>query len=220
MSNRQSNSDLNTVSRPSRGEVRAANDNLMDIIDAAVYLGVSPSHLSRHKRLLPPPASNANGRAAWGRADIDAARGSIPPEDRYWERTGYRAGKAVKKSQVRGVKGTEAQFWRHIDKRSDTEWIWTGRTNNNHNTADTKNYDYGVFALEGCDSELVHRIMIYLTYGRELTRSFDVFAYDGNRLNVHPDNLGVRNVRSRHEQSAADYFSVANDNRAAPMVAA
>lgn len=126
----------------------------------------------------------------------------------------------VTKKQVRGKKGTKAEFWRYVDKRSDTEWIWTGRVNNNHNTVDTANYDYGVFSLEGCDSELAHRIMVYLTYGRELTRAYEVFHFDGNHLNIHPNNLGVRNVKTRHEQSAAEFFAVANDNAPAKQVAA
>lgn len=198
----------------------AANDNPMDIFDVAKYLGVSPSHLSRHKGHLPTPVKNANGRDLWRKDDVETARGKIPAEDRYWERADWKPGEPKKKKQVRGKKGTKAEFWRYVDKRSDTEWIWTGRVNNNHNTVDTANYDYGVFALDGCDSQLAHRIMIYLTYGRELTRSYDVFVYDGNRLNIHPGNLGIRNVATRVEYCASDFFAPANDNAQAKQVAA
>lgn len=192
----------------------AANDNLMDIIDAAVYLGVSPSHLSRHEHLLPTSTKTVNGRAVWSREDIESVRGSIPPEDQYWMRK-----KDGPKKRVVGAKGSETQFWRHIDKRSDTEWIWTGRTNNNHNTVDTESYDYGVFALGGHDTELVHRIMVEKVSGRKLSRTFDVFHFDGNHLNIHPDNLGVRNVHTRQEYPASMYAAV-NDNAPALKVAA
>lgn len=113
--------------------------------------------------------------------------------------------------------GTEDDFWSRVDKRDDAQWLWTGRTNTNHNTVDCQRYEYGHFDLDGHHSKMAHRIMIYLTYGRELTRDYEVFAYDDNRLNIHPDNLGIRNVATRAEQRASDFFAAANDNRDSGM---
>lgn len=106
--------------------------------------------------------------------------------------------------------GNARTFWRNVNKSSGDEgpWIWTGETNTNHNTVDCDKYVYGQFDLAGCKSKMAHRISLFLTYGREVPSTHDVFPMVGaDHLNVNPMHLGVREKVSRLISSATEYFS-------------
>lgn len=120
--------------------------------------------------------------------------------------------------------GHEGTFWRNVDKRPDGKWLWTGATNNNHNTVDCQSYDYGVYELVSRetsnlakptkihDSKMAHRVVLFLTYGRPVPKQYDVFPVNGDHLDINPDNLWLRHTKDRAEISSAKFFDVANDN--------
>lgn len=137
---------------------------------------------------------------------------------------------AIKKRTVAKA-GIERDFWRLVDQTGgdDAPWWWLGATNNNHNTVDCASYDYGVFKLEDRyeypqkkihSSEFAHRIILFLTYGRELSRQYEVFPLFGDYLDINPRHLGVRDVKTRREVPAPVFFDVANDNDGNMAVAA
>lgn len=129
--------------------------------------------------------------------------------------------------QIDQRSGTARTFWRNVVKQPDDVWLWTGSKNNNHNTVDCDSYDYGVFELVTDDTQydakpkpriktkMAHHVSVYLTYGVELSTDrksgFDVFPANGNHLDVNPDNLWVRSIKTRQELPAA-VFCAANDN--------
>lgn len=94
--------------------------------------------------------------------------------------------------------GNENDFWANINKGE--HWIWEGQTNNNHNTVDCESYDYGVFQLEGCLTQLVHRIIYYIKTGSELEREVEVTTLCGNHLCVNPEHLGLVDSRIRKDR--------------------
>jgi len=86
--------------------------------------------------------------------------------------------------------------WRHhVDKAMVGCHLWRGAINNNHNTTDGKSYNYGVFQLEDCDTQLVHRQVFFLNTGEALDPDMDVspFGEHGceNHLCVNPEHLYV-----------------------------
>lgn len=120
--------------------------------------------------------------------------------------------------------GHDGTFWKNVTKQADGKWIWTGQKNNNHNTVDCESYDYGVFDLCSREtsnfakptsihhSKMAHRVSLFLTYGRPVPKQYEVFPVNGDHLDVNPDNLGVRDTKTRATMSAAAFFDVANDN--------
>lgn len=120
--------------------------------------------------------------------------------------------------------GHAGTFWKNVDKRPDGKWIWVGRTNTNHNTVDCQKYHYGEFELVSREtsnlskpvkihtSKMAHRIILHLTYGRPVPSQYEVFPSNGDHLDINPDNLCVRHVRTREEMAASKFFDVANDN--------
>jgi hypothetical protein len=128
----------------------------------------------------------------------------------------YRVSAAMKRRLQNFDKknGGPREFWHNVDKSAGESgpWLWTGDTNNNHNTVDCDSYDYGQFNLDGHRSKMAHRIVLFLTFGVEVPSSHDVFPMVGNNhLNINPNHLGVREKRTGLEMSAAEYFA-ANDN--------
>lgn len=90
----------------------------------------------------------------------------------------------------------DRRVWEHyVEETTDGCFIWTGATNNNHNTTDGESYDYGVFELPGCNTQLVHRQAFFLATGEELDSEQDVTPVGphgcGNRLCVNPKHLYV-----------------------------
>lgn len=67
---------------------------------------------------------------------------------------------------------------------------------------------------------MAHRIILFLTYGRPVPSSHDVFPFNGDHLDINPENLGIRERRTRKEFTAAQFFEVANDNIEAKREAA
>ena len=88
-----------------------------------------------------------------------------------------------------------ATVWQHYVDDSGDCHIWCGAKNNNHNITDGKSYDYGVFQLEGCDTQLVHRQVFFLDTGEELPEDMDVSPNGehgrGDHLCVNPEHLYV-----------------------------
>lgn len=89
-----------------------------------------------------------------------------------------------------------ATVWRHfVDKCDSGCHIWRGAVNNNHNTTDGKSYEYGVFVLEGCETQLVHRQVFFLNTSEGLPSDLDVSPFGehgcGNHLCVNPEHLYV-----------------------------
>ena len=88
-----------------------------------------------------------------------------------------------------------ATVWHHWVDNSGSCRIWTGATNNNHNTSDGKSYNYGVFQLEGCGTQLVHRQVFFMHTGKELPEDVDVSPEGeygcNNRLCVSPKHLYI-----------------------------
>lgn len=127
--------------------------------------------------------------------------------------------------------GHDGTFWRNVQKRSDGKWMWTGYTNNNHNTVDCASYDYGEFQLVSREtandakpeqihkSRMAHHIVLFLTFCVELdAKRYEVSSIDGDRLNINPENLIVRDKKTRREWPAAVFFA-ANDNGPLPLEA-
>lgn len=119
--------------------------------------------------------------------------------------------------------GHEVIFFKNVDKRSDTEWIWTGYTNNNHNDKksdpNSKTYEYPEFSLCSYEdrflskpklihkSRMGHRIILFLTFGEPVPEDYEVFPLgDGNHLNISPKNLGVRHKKSGQEWTADEFY--------------
>lgn len=129
--------------------------------------------------------------------------------------------------QIDKRSGTAKTFWSNVVKRQDGVWLWTGYTNNNHNTVSCDSYDYGEFELITDEtqynskptrilkSKMAHHVSVFLTYGVEIPTSrktgYDVFPANANHLDVNPDNLWVRSISTRQELRAAE-FCAANDN--------
>lgn len=126
--------------------------------------------------------------------------------------------KASSMDQRRGIPRV---FWRNVDKRDDGKWVWTGSKNTNHNTVDCQKYEYGEFVLEAslhkpfgllCRSHMAHIICLFLTFGRELdTLAYEVTPANGDHLDINPDNLLVRNKRTREVLPSSVFFAT-NDN--------
>lgn len=120
--------------------------------------------------------------------------------------------------------GTKRDFYGLIDRKPDGRMLWRGATTTNHNTVDCEKYEYGDFELVTdvrsnivkptrlVHTKLVHRIMVYLTFGIELDRRYDVFALNGNRLDITPSNLGIRDTKSRQEWQAHEFFAANSNN--------
>ncbi len=101
------------------------------------------------------------------------------------------AGAKLPHDDIRTTEGT-VSVWRHHVTPSTAECeVWRGATNNNHNTTGGKSYDYGVFQLEGCKTDLVHRQVFFIHTGEELGRDLEVTPYCGDHLCVNPKHLGV-----------------------------
>lgn len=134
--------------------------------------------------------------------------------------------------QIDQRSGNDGTFWKNVVKCSDGKWIWTGKTNTNHNNVDCQKYEYGEFELctresatyakpkKAHASKLAHRVVLFLTYGRPVASAYDVFPYNGDHLDINPTNLGVRDRKTRQEWAAAQFFAVANNNDGGMAVAA
>lgn len=134
--------------------------------------------------------------------------------------------------QIDRRSGHAATFWKNVLKQPDGKWMWLGHTNTNHNTVDCRKYEYGEYELvtretsnlsrpqKAHASKLAHRIILFLVYGRELSRQYEVFPLFGDYLDINPDHLGVRDVKTRREMPAPEFFEIANDNRSELAVAA
>lgn len=132
----------------------------------------------------------------------------------------------LKQWQIDKRSGHEGTFWKNVRKQEDGKWVWTGHTNNNHNTVDCESYDYGVFELCSREtannykpkkihaSDMAHRVVLFLTYGRPVPdpKRFFVFPINGDHLDINPENLGVRDVKTGAKVTSAEFFKVANDN--------
>ena len=128
--------------------------------------------------------------------------------------------------------GHDGTFWKNVSKQPDGKWIWTGYKNTNHNTVDCEKYHYGEFELctretsnlakptRAHKSKMAHRIILFLTYGRPIPSTHDVFPFNGDHLDINPDNLGVRDKKTGAEVTADKFFEVANDNGSSVRVAA
>lgn len=132
----------------------------------------------------------------------------------------------LKQWEIDKRSGHEDTFWKNVRKQPDGKWMWTGLTNNNHNTVDCDSYDYGVFEL--CsretanehkptkihESTMAHRISLFLTYRRPVPdpKRYYVFPLNGDHLDINPENLGIRNIKTGVKLTAAQFFDVANDN--------
>ena len=88
-----------------------------------------------------------------------------------------------------------ATVWQHYVDDSEDCHIWGGAKQNNHNTTDGKSYDYGIFRLDGCNTDAVHRQVFFLHTGEELPEEMHVSPEGehgcGNRLCVNPEHLYV-----------------------------
>lgn len=86
-------------------------------------------------------------------------------------------------------------WWHFVDECDSGCHLWRGAVNNNHNTTDGKSYEYGVFDLEGCETQLVHRQAFFLNTGEELPEDMDVSPNGehgcGDHLCVNPEHLYV-----------------------------
>jgi len=90
----------------------------------------------------------------------------------------------------------DSNVWQHfIEQYPQGCHVWCGATNNNHNTTDGMSYDYGVFRLIDCHTQLVHRQAFFLATGEELSQDIDVTPVGKygceNRLCVNPEHLYV-----------------------------
>lgn len=89
--------------------------------------------------------------------------------------------------------------WQHYVNDSGDCHLWCGATNNNHNDIKDKAtgecYDYGIFKLEDCETDAVHRQIFFLTTGEELDSDMHVSPLGeygcGDRLCVNPEHLYV-----------------------------
>lgn len=93
--------------------------------------------------------------------------------------------------------------WQHYVNDSGDCHIWGGARNNNHNgdkdNPNRKTYFYGIFQLEGHNSDAVHRQVFFLRTGVELDRDLHVAPIcetvnlEGERLRlcVNPEHLLV-----------------------------
>ena len=120
-------------------------------------------------------------------------------------------------------KGTRRDFYRYVTRTPDGRQIWTGNTTTNHNTVDCEKYVYGDFELledirsnlvkakKLVHTTLVHRIMIFINFGVELDRRYEVYAINGNRLDISLSNLGIRDTKTGNEMGCHEFFA-ANDN--------
>lgn len=125
--------------------------------------------------------------------------------------------------QIDQRSGRAETFWRNVRMRDDGAWEWAGYKNNNHNTVDCESYDYGEFELTTDEtsnlsrptrrirSKMAHHVSVFLTYGTEVPRGYEVFPRNGDHLDINPQNLWVRSKASREEWPAA-IFCAANDN--------
>lgn len=139
---------------------------------------------------------------------------------------------ALTQKQIDMRSGHAGTFWKNIRKQEDGKWVWVGRTNTNHNTVDCEKYHYGEYELVSREtsnfakptkvhaSKMAHRIILFLTYGRPVPSAYDVFPFNGDHLDINPDNLGIREKKTGVEVSAAKFFEVANDNDSGMRVAA
>lgn len=133
----------------------------------------------------------------------------------------------LKQWEIDKRSGHEDTFWKNVRKQDDGKWVWTGHTNNNHNTKpEDENYFYGEFELctretannarptRAHKSTMAHRVVLFLTYGRPVPspRQFYVYPLNGDRLDINPDNLWIRDVKTGKKVSSAEFFAVANDN--------
>lgn len=97
-----------------------------------------------------------------------------------------------------------ATVWQHYVNDSGDCHLWKGDTNNNHNPLpgerrttkkEKKRYDYGIFQLEGCRTDAVHRQVFFLHTGEELPKDLHVSPLGehgcGDRLCVNPEHLYV-----------------------------
>ncbi|MBB6299924.1 hypothetical protein [Rhizobium leucaenae] len=128
--------------------------------------------------------------------------------------------------------GHDGTFWRNVSKQPDGKWIWTGQKNTNHNTVDCEKYFYGEFELVSKEtsnfakptrvhaSKMAHRISLFLTYHRPVPAAYDVFPFNGDHLDINPENLWIREKKTGAEVSAEKFFEVANDNDGLMRVAA
>jgi hypothetical protein len=101
--------------------------------------------------------------------------------------------------------GSVADFWSLVDTYDPAPAAchkWLGFVN--RSWAD---YEFGEFKLaEGdCVTTLVHRIAIYIAFGREVARQHDVVPTCGNRLCCNVLHLRVNG--ETHGQQPADYFA-------------
>lgn len=104
-------------------------------------------------------------------------------------------------------KGNESDFWENVIQHSESHWEWTGAKTTNHNTReDIERYEYGHFHLEKCKSKLVHRVVLFITFGREVPDEYDVAHLDNNHLNISPENLIIRHKKDRVEWFPRDFY--------------
>lgn len=122
-------------------------------------------------------------------------------------------------------KGTRRDWHRYAVRQANGRTMWTGATTTNHNTVDCEKYVYGEFELLTdvrsnivkpeplIQTKLVHRQAIFFGFGVELDRRYEVFAVNGDRLDITLSNLGIRDTETREEFGCHAFFA-ANDNEA------
>ena len=139
---------------------------------------------------------------------------------------------ALTQKQIDMRSGHAGTFWKNVHKREDGKWLWTGHKNTNHNTVDCKKYEYGEYELCSREtsnfskptkihqSKMAHRIILFLTYGRPVPSSYEVFPSNGDHLDINPENLWIREKKTGAEVPASEFFAVANDNNSIARMAA
>lgn len=128
----------------------------------------------------------------------------------------------LKQWQIDKREVTEEKFWRNIQKLPSIHgecWIWTGKQNNNHNTAECEGYDYGEFVLTDKNwkkiagvTRMAHRLSVQFTYGKVLPK--DLYVFPGtcrNYLCINPEHLWIRNQKNTFRMPVAEFYAAGDE---------
>lgn len=84
---------------------------------------------------------------------------------------------------------TVQEFWDRVNTSAGVDEChpWTGELNSTWSK-----YTFGEAPVEGCGTKLAHRVVCFLTFGREPPKSIDIIPSCSNRICCNVDHLMVR----------------------------
>lgn len=118
------------------------------------------------------------------------------------------AQEAEQRAREAALMGGSAQdFWDNVNTSAGTGEChpWTGYLNDTWTT-----YQVGEFELEGCNTTLVHRIVCFLTFGKEPTADIDIVPLCDNHICCNVKHLAVKPHNSaglKHAVPAEEFFA-------------